>query len=225
MELNVDHLHHAYVLLGDITESHRKLRNFFDESVLDTQWLDYQYEKLGIDEVRDELKMVLSERTDGRFIVISAERFPTDAQQAFLKILEEPAENTHIFILLPAQVVVLETIQSRVVTVYTDDLSQTRQLFPIKSFLFEPIPERLDRIESLVKERGKEDALQPYEVHQFLDQLESALYAVFTKKPTAQLSESFNAIRDGRTWAGQTGFPMKNIVEYIAMILPEFGKK
>jgi hypothetical protein len=224
MELNADRLHHAYILLGDLAESQKKLQAFFERSVLDMQWLSYAYEKLGIDEVR-ELREILSEKSDGRFIVISAERFPPEAQQAFLKMLEEPAPNTHIFILLPAQLSVLETIQSRAVVIRSDDLSQIKQLMPLKSFLLESVPARLDRIEDLVKSRGKDESLQAYEVQQFLDQLESALYALFSKKRSSQYSEYFEAIRDGRTWAGQTGFPMKNVIEYVAMVLPEFGKK
>lgn len=224
MELNADRLHHAYILLGDLAESQKKLQAFFESSVNDIQWLPHGYEKLGIDEVR-ELRETLSEKSTGRFLVISAERFPAEAQQAFLKMLEEPAENTHIFILLPPQMSVLETIESRVITIHSEDLSQVKQLLPLKSFLFESVSARLNRIEELVKGRGKDESLQPYEVQQFLDQLESALYAVFSKKRSTQYSEYFEAIRDGRTWAGQTGFPMKNVIEYVAMVLPEFGKK
>ena len=94
---------------------------------------------------------------------------------------------------------------------------------PIKDFLFNSVAGRLDSIETLTKSR--EESLQSYEVHQFLDQLESGLYTVFSKKQNLQYAEYFAAIRDARSWAMQTGFPMKNIVEYLAMVLPEFGKK
>jgi hypothetical protein len=157
--------------------------------------------------------------------VVSPERFTTEAQQAFLKILEEPAPNTHIFLIVPPQTFILETIFSRVVTLRSDDSSTNVQLLPIKTFLFDSPSKRLDAIELLVKGRGKDESLQAYEVHQFLDQLEAALYAVFHKKPNAQFSEYFEAIRDARGWASQTSFPMKNVIEYVAMVLPEFGKK
>lgn len=224
MNLNPEHLHHAYLCLGTISDWQQKLRSFFDISVSGMTWIDYGYEKLGIDEVR-ELREVLSERTPGKFFVVSAERFTTEAQQAFLKILEEPAPNTHIFLIVPPQTFILETIFSRVVTLRSDDSSTNVQLLPIKTFLFDSPSKRLDAIELLVKGRGKDESLQAYEVHQFLDQLEAALYAVFHKKPNAQFSEYFEAIRDARGWASQTSFPMKNVIEYVAMVLPEFGKK
>ncbi len=224
MNLNPDRLHHAYILSGNINESRRKLQEFFTELNNGTQWISYEYEKLGIDEVRD-MRDILSERSSGRFIVISAERFPHEAQQAFLKLLEEPSPNTHIFLILPPQLFVLGTIRSRVITIESDDSAKNDQLFSIKSFLFGSVSERLDAIEELVKSRDKDESLQAYEVHQFLDQLESALYAVFQKKRSSQFDEYFAALRDAREWAGQTGFPMKNIVEYVAMVLPEFGKK
>lgn len=224
MNLSPDRLHHAYILFGNINESRKKLQEFFSGLNDGKQWIPHEYEKLGIDEVRD-LREILSEKTSGRFIVISAERFPYEAQQAFLKLLEEPAENTHIFLILPPQLSVLETISSRVITIESDDSAGNDQLLPIKSFLFSSVSDRLDSIEVLAKSRDKDESLQAYEVHQFLDQLESALYAVFQKKRSVQFDEYFAAIRDARGWATQTSFPMKNIVEYVAMVLPEFGKK
>lgn len=224
MNLNPDHLHHAYLCLGNITEWYQKLHSFFGESVSGMIWINYEYQKLGIDEVR-ELYDELSQKTNGKFLVITAERFTIEAQQAFLKLMEEPAPNTHIFLIVPPQVYILETIFSRVVTLRSDDSASNTQLFTIKTFLFDSPSKRLDAIESLVKGRDKDESLQAYEVHQFLDQLESALYAVFHKKPNAQFSEYFEAIRDARGWASQTSFPMKNVIEYVAMVLPEFGKK
>ncbi len=221
MNLNPNYLHHAYICRGSQVAWKQELRDFFDTKMSDMVWIDYQYEKLGVDEVR-ELREILSEKTAGRCIIIDAERFTSDAQNAFLKLLEEPAENTHIFVLIPPQVFILETVQSR-----TIELSQTttvqNPISPIKDFLFNSVAGRLDSIETLTKSR--EESLQSYEVHQFLDQLESGLYTVFSKKQNLQYAEYFAAIRDARSWAMQTGFPMKNIVEYLAMVLPEFGKK
>lgn len=223
MNLNPNHLHHAYICRGSQTVWKQELRDFFDTKMSEMTWIDYQYEKLGIDEVR-ELREILSEKTTGRFIVIDAERFTPDAQNAFLKLLEEPAENTHIFILIPPQVFILETVQSRTIELMQTGAVQNT-ISPIKEFLFSSIGTRLDKIENLIKERGKDETLQSYEVHQFLDQLESGLYSVFSKKHSLQYAEYFEVIRDARGWAMQTGFPMKNIVEYVAMVLPEFGKK
>lgn len=223
MNLNPHHLHHAYICRGSQVVWKQTLRDFFDAEMPGMNWIDYQYEKLGVDEVR-ELREILSEKTTGRFIVIDAERFTPDAQNAFLKLLEEPAENTHIFVLIPAQVFILETVQSRTIELVQNETVQN-PISPIKEFLFSSVEKRLESIENLIKERGKEETLQSYEVHQFLDQLESGLYAVFSKKQSLQYAEYFEAIRDARGWAMQTGFPMKNIVEYVAMVLPEFGKK
>lgn len=221
MYLHPNHLHHAYICRGSQVIWKQELRDFFDKEMTGMKWIDYQYEKLGIDEVR-ELREILSEKTTGRFIVINTERFTPDAQNAFLKLLEEPAENTHIFILIPLQVVILETVASRTIELTKTESTQN-PISPIKNFLFNTVAGRLDHIENLTKSR--EESLQSYEVHQFLDQLESGLYAVFSKKPNIQYVEYFETIRDARGWAGQTGFPMKNIIEYVAMVLPEFGKK
>lgn len=221
MNLNPKSLHHAYICRGSQAVWKQDLRNFFDTEMVGMNWIDYQYEKLGVDEVR-ELREIFSEKTTGRFIVIATDRFTPEAQNAFLKLLEEPTENTYTFLLIPSQVAILETVQSRTIELIQSEIVQN-PISPIKDFLFDTVASRLDKIESFTKSR--EESLQAYEVHQFLDQLESGLYTVFSKKKSLQYAEYFEAIRNARGWAAQTGFPMKNIIEYIAMVLPEFGKK
>lgn len=224
MNLDPQHLHHAYLMFGDIDTATQQLREFFNNSFSAYQWVDYRYEKLGVDDIR-ELRSSLAQKTSGKFLVLATERFGIEAQQAFLKTLEEPADNVHIFVIVPSQTVILPTIYSRVITIRSQATSSDNQLLPIRQFLLATVTSRLDMIEVLVKSRDKDTVLQPYEIHQFLDQVESALYALFSKKRSVQFAESFEAIRNARGWAGQTGFPMKNIIEYIAMMLPEFGKK
>ncbi len=223
MEKKGKNLHHAYIVLGEIQASREKVQKIYHDTT-DSQWIQYQYEKLGVDEVR-ELRNFLTQKKSRTFFVVSAERFPVEAQNAFLKILEEPIENIHIFILLPPHIFILETVLSRVIVLTVDISVEKESIIPTRQFLLDSVAQRLNTIEVLIKKRDKDETLQSYEVHQFIDKIESSLYVLFSKKRNTHFVEIFAIIQNARKWAGQTGFPLKNILEYIAMTLPEFGKK
>jgi DNA polymerase III delta prime subunit len=213
--------HHAYLCRGNREQILTDLQNLFIESKISQPQIFYQYEKLGIDEVR-EISEIVYETTDGRIIVISAEKFTPEAQHGFLKVLEEPAEGLKIFLIIPEYIHILDTLLSRVVTLKFPSSTHTSFL-SIKDFLFSSHIARLDGIETYIKSR--DESLSQVEVMQFIDALESGLYILFQKKRSEFYSESFQAVRDARAWAGQTGFPLKNIVEYVAMVLPDFSQK
>ena len=221
MNLNPNHLHHAYLSVGSIIVSVAELRKFFDTSIQNMQWIENKFEKFGIDEVRD-LRTLFNERTNGKFVIITAERFPHEAQNAFLKFIEEPTSDMHIFLFVPHSVEILPTVQSRVMKLSNNSVSK-ETLFPMKEFLFSSVSDRLSAIETLIKSR--DESLQPHEVRTFLDALEITLANFFHKKRLPRYAEWFEALRDARGWAGKTGFPMKNIVEYVAMVLPDFSVK
>lgn len=224
MEQQKKNLHHAYIMFGNLQESRNNLLNIYQDYSDICQWIEYSYESLGVDEVR-ELRDFLSQKKMGTFLVINAKKFSTEAQNAFLKILEEPTDNVYIFITLPPHVFVLETILSRVIVLKLDSTLDQEKIIPVRQFLLDSVVERLNTIEILSKGRDKDETLQAHEIHSFLDKIESSLYVLFAKKRSIHFLEMFTAIRDARKWAGQTSFPMKNILDYIAMVIPEIGKK
>jgi len=216
--------HHAYVCFGDIQKWKTEIQELFPTSN-GWQSVSYDFEKLGVNEIK-QVQEILQQKRDQRIVVITAERVSFDGQGTLLKLLEEPAPGTHIFLLFPNHVDIFDTIRSRVIVLDHDQLDTKNAISPVKDFLWSTVSERLDMIETLVKSRGKDESLQAYEVHQFIDALESGLYIVFTKqKRPLMFEEYFSAIRDARGWAAQTSFPMKNIIEYLAMVLPVFGRK
>lgn len=221
MNLNSNLSHHAYLCQGNRDQIMVDLQDFFSESELSAPQISYHYEKLGIDEVREVFEMV-REVTSGRVLIISADKFTPEAQHGFLKVLEEPAEGLKIFLIIPSHIQILDTLLSRVVTLKFPS-SIHKSFLSIKDFLFSNHTARLDKIETYIKSR--DESLSQTEVMQFIDAVESGLYILFQKKRSEFYTESFQAVRDARSWAGKTGFPLKNIVEYLAMTLPDFSQK
>jgi DNA polymerase III delta prime subunit len=79
-------------------------------------FFERKYETFTIDHAR-ELKLVHEMRpviNDGKKIfVISVDGITVEAQNALLKLLEEPAEYAHFFLIVPAVHLLLPTVQSR----------------------------------------------------------------------------------------------------------------
>lgn len=77
----------------------------------------FKYDQIGIDEIRAlilESHRKPSEADTGKQIVISANKISSEAQQAALKILEEPPASVKITLVLPIGIQLLPTVLSRV---------------------------------------------------------------------------------------------------------------
>lgn len=145
------HSHHAYLFLGtdhvDVNGVSLSLQNTYAVTV-------YEREQWGIGDSR----ALISEasRTDGagrpRAFVVVAQALTLEAQNALLKLLEEPPERSVFFFYLPREAVLLPTLRSRfliaddpiVATTHTDFLKEWQQL---------SLAEQLTEIEARTKKK------------------------------------------------------------------------
>ncbi|MDP3956102.1 MAG: hypothetical protein Q8Q18_02570 [bacterium] len=108
-------LHHAYIVRGTYNIQVRKAVR---ELVRNDHFLvEYQFDRVLKEQasiVRGALTLARSERT---IIVFAIGFMDENIQQVFLKALEEPALNTHIIIVAPAQLYFIPTILSRCIEV------------------------------------------------------------------------------------------------------------
>jgi DNA polymerase III delta prime subunit len=112
-------MHHAQVLYGSLDS----VRSYIQDDVLlpgpDTGV--YRYERLGIDDVR-ELKQHTSQRPvtkSYRSFVLVFQSATTEAQNALLKLLEEPVSTTQFHIIVPREDILLPTVRSRLMSIRT----------------------------------------------------------------------------------------------------------
>lgn len=213
-------LHHAYGIAGDATtvvpELLAELKNrvgFVAKGNPDYWYGDYQ--TLGIDEAR-EIKELAGRQavTDGKKVfVISARALTREAQNALLKILEEPTPDTLFFLIVPTVELLLSTLRSRVVllrgTAFSPDTSSAR------AFLSASVPVRLKKVQQLLKtmEEG-EDGRET--IRLFFDQLERASAAGNKAARAAELSEILEVKKYSRDRAPS----FKLLLEHVALVLP-----
>lgn len=161
MELpgNIEQLNHAYIssvlAAGDIwsmLEEKNGLKKNGNPDVL-----ELELETFGIDESRALIEWAIKKPFgyNKKIAVISALSVTIEAQNALLKLFEEPPEKTHFFLLTPQVGSILPTLLSRVRLL---DKSQNIGLDKAREFLAGNIRERLKMIAPIVKNKDKEKA-------------------------------------------------------------------
>jgi len=159
---NTGDLHHAYILEGSPQGVVDELCLFCDETLQvpsrgNPDFICEVYDKFLIDHAR-RLRELQQNKTlaGGRKIFIVAFNFITrEAQNALLKVLEEPTKGTHIFIVTPSAHVFLPTVLSRVTvvrsTVHSIDAAA-------ETFLKSSYKKRMEYIAKLTKDIKDEKA-------------------------------------------------------------------
>ena len=102
--------HHAVLVRTQRPE------DFDIQTLVQTQeYSDRTYEKLGVDEARqiNAAAYVRPSESQWQTIIVRAHFITLEAQNALLKVIEEPPESTRFIFLLPSDFTVLPTILSR----------------------------------------------------------------------------------------------------------------
>jgi hypothetical protein len=119
--------HHAYVVAGQKESLIPLLLDMFENKfgIVINSNPDFSvihFESLGIDESRKikEMQSMKSLGASKRIFVISTNSITVQAQNAMLKMFEEPTENTHFFIIVPSTSFFIDTLLSRMVVLESE---------------------------------------------------------------------------------------------------------
>lgn len=116
--LDASNLHHAYLLPGD-EEADALLRSILSELGVkesgNPDFFAFRFETFGIDEAR-ELGLKAGRKAFGgrKIFIIQSRRITNEAQNALLKTLEDPYPDTHFFIRVRGEHLLIPTLLSRV---------------------------------------------------------------------------------------------------------------
>ncbi len=213
--------HHAYVVVGSRDSVVAELLN-----ILESQFQIHtsgnpdctliHFESLGIDESRQLKEMQSARSLSGgkKIFVVSTNAITVQAQNAMLKMLEEPGENTHFFIIVPSVVFFIDTLLSRVVKI--DNFSKKEDVAELnpKKFLALTYPERLKVVEKFLK-TYKDSKENKSMVHTFLSGLEALL-----AKDIKKNKESVEKILEIKKYVFDTSSSLKILLETTSLVLP-----
>ncbi|MDP3661275.1 MAG: hypothetical protein Q8R17_00210 [bacterium] len=149
--------HHAYCIEGggpltvqEFTEKLRATRCIARES---PDCIALSVPSFGIDDAHEMRRWAANKPVDGgkKFFILGADTITPDAQNAFLKIFEEPPPDTHFFLLVKSADFLIPTLRSRVEVVFGEKISGTEDVKDARDFLASSVEKRLARAEKIAK--------------------------------------------------------------------------
>ncbi len=235
--LDKNNLHHAYLLEGEREEITKETMDFLVEiGVPTSDNADFSHiavDSFKIEDARN-LKAFALERgvsTNKKVFLVSANNFLLEAQNALLKVFEEPIENTHFFIIVPDASALLKTFLSRFFlispkTVFGEENPE------IEKFLKMPLKNKLDVVKELVAKQdlpAQAGDIEDEEVVdlnsarakslKFLNALEFTLHNKLVSRGILDTSV-FKHIFKVREFLRMPGSSVKTLMESVVLVLP-----
>jgi len=238
--------HHAYGIFGEdaglradeILKEFARTKNMPAEmlSAANPDFHRMKFERLAVDDSRSlrgiHDTMPFSAQVP-RIFVIELHEATREAQNALLKILEEPRPDNYFFIVAPSAEVFLPTVLSRLEVISPDDtnrnsLSRTKK--PKSSdktgaadFLKMPLAEKIAFVDELAAQISDEKA-EKHEAVAFLNSLEKELYASAAVSVSGSAvrvlpAAKFEAIARARDYVNDRAPSVKMLLEYVALSL------
>jgi DNA polymerase III delta prime subunit len=211
----IQDIHHAHLLSGDSTIVVPELEKELLEKGFGKESIQYfSFQKIGVDEAKKIQEQARQTHQDKNGIVffITVASVTHEAQNALLKLFEEPTMGTYFFMIMPSVSTVLPTLLSRVHIIHHARGIQQHKLI-VADFLKQDTSERLEMIQKITDIKNKaEEKITLEEAQIFLDELETALYKQEVKDPGI-----FGEIRDARTYLQNRGASIKMVLEMVAL--------
>lgn len=219
-------LYHSYIIEADpndeVLESLRSfLRDRGDVDLNSPDIISQIYSTFTISDSY-EIKQWHNEKqvTDKKKIFILGAKFINhDAERTLLKILEEPGQNTHFFIIIPNSLLLLDTIRSRthIIKLYSDSKNKNAL-----DFLDLNVKNRMDFIAKIIKDSSneKDSGLVRHTATLLVNELEVIFHDKFKKdKMNKNLTFIIEELAKARDYLNLPGASVKMILEHIALVI------
>lgn len=171
-----------------------------------------RFERFGIDEARALIALASLKNLSETTFLIAAASLTTEAQQALLKLFEEPQRGT-VFVLLAPHGALLPTLRSRMLPYEKSQISNLKSQAATKFLKLSP-KERSAEVAKILKD----DEGVRERVREFINALEQELYRHFKKQPT--LRRALEDVAKVRSYLGDRSPSLKMLLEYMATSLP-----
>lgn len=213
--------HHSHYLVGsDDLRSELKAILEKEHDIIaqgNPDFFELVHETFTIDDSRNlrELHSVRPVDISGKKIfIVSISSITTEAQNALLKLLEEPAEYAYFFFIISSAHLLLPTIKSRLVFIETSS-PKKKETSSVEGdrFLKSSSAKRLDIIKKLLEDISKEKKTKQQAV-EFIDEIEFALYS---KGKIKDNIKSFETLDLARKYSTDRAPSLKILLEYVAL--------
>ncbi len=209
-------LHHAYAIVGDRRTNTEALAQFLKsvlriEKIGNPDYSELHFETFSIDDSRELGERQRRMSFEGKKIFVVAFDFITqEAQNALLKVLEEPTLGTHIFLVVPSADLFLPTVISRLVVI--NERRNGASSAEAKAFLKMMPGERLAFAKEIVEEKNKQSAMA------LLNGLEAEFHGHIEKGFSDH--RSLNELLIAKRYMYSRSPSLKLLLEHLALVLP-----
>lgn len=208
-------MHHAYIIHGldkqTIWEQLNQRLQY--QKLANPDAYEAQFETFGIDEARMLSEWALNKSLNGseKVAVIEILSFTHEAQNALLKLFEEPPTGTYFLLIIPQTVTLLPTLLSRSRQIKFE--IENKKNTSAQSFLNKNKNERLKFVSNMIKNKDTTKTLT------FLRELEKN---ISEEKSSNQLTRiiMLEKISKAKKFISLRGGSVKMILEYLALSLP-----
>jgi DNA polymerase III delta prime subunit len=246
--------HHAYLLVGDSVTRDELLflleKKYGITSVGNSDFYTRNYETFTIDDSR-ELKVLHSSRPVGedqvggnkkvprvevsrkvdtlnisekKIFVLTTNGITAEAQNALLKLFEEPAEYAHFFLIIPSAHVLIPTMKSRMSEVQIS-ITKNNQIphtyfDQARLFLNATQSKKLEIVKKIAEDiskdlpAGRQGKVSKQDAIYFLNELQQLIYV---EKGSKEGKSQLEAIEIARNYLNDRAPSVKMLLEYVAL--------
>lgn len=227
-----DNLYHSYIIQGNPQIIVDDLKEYLiEKKIIERSSPDIFlniYTALTIDDSKIIKNWIINKELIGnkKICIIGVEFINHESERSLLKILEEPRQNNHFFIICPNIGFISDTILSRVHSIILEDeeISLTNEkINEVDEFINSKIFHRLEIIDRLIKQKKLNDPglLRAYSL-KFINEIEKKIYK---KNKTIMNSDYgrmiFHEFQNARLYLSNSGSSAKMILEELALIIDE----
>ena len=213
-------LHHGYLLPGEKDHIRKNLENFFEKSLnvstrANPDYIVRDAATFTVDDARD-IGAIHVDKPLGniRLFVLSFSFITAEAQNALLKMLEEPHAGTHFFIIVPTAEILLPTVLSRLFILRNQSgsiLIDPTLLSVGHKFLSASPKKRLEIAKSLVDQKEEAIALLQSLTHVLRAKTEP-------KNMTRDQIQKIKMLISSSQFLYERGSSVKMVLEHIALM-------
>jgi DNA polymerase III delta prime subunit len=219
-------VHHFHLLEGSREEIAEDLQNFLcNEFGVDPNdkslYFHYDFDQFQVDDSRALTMQAQIKTPEGKKMIflIFANSINHQAQNALLKILEEPSARTYFFMVIPKVDNLLPTFLSRAVVVRRNSADLNNQIISNAKEVKEmTIADRLKFVEKLVKDI-KDEKVDRIEARAFVQNLISDLRTELEKNPSTELTKKIESLMQIEDYLGDSGASIKILLERAVLLL------
>ncbi len=221
--------HHAYFYAGEREAGIAKATDYAHDvmglsSGNNPDLIIFRYGLFSVDDARRVIRLADQRAVggDAKVLVLAAERLFHEAQNALLKLFEEPPPGTTLILIVPSAGILLKTLRSRMLPLAHGTMhisSEAEQYLSLKASEREKyISKLLDRTKS---DKDEEKQTARGEALRLVEGLTTAVYEQWSKTGAIEYQEFLRDATRLIPVLHERSAPLKLIFEHLSLIIPK----